>query len=102
MVSFDERSVETLIARIVKLGPGYYSAIHLSIDTAAKSSCFAESAMATFGPLIQQEDSLPDLVRGLQDVIVMADNIKEAAKDTKEHFRKIRMELYKVRSYGKQ
>lgn len=85
-----------MVDRIVKQGPAYYSAIYKSADTAEKGCFFAKDAVAFCERLITQSDPLSDLVRGLQDIIEIADQAKKGAEDMRGQFRKIRVELFEV------
>lgn len=83
----------------MKQGPAYYSAIHKSTDTAENSCSFAKDAVAFCERLMLQKDTLPTLIRGLQDIIQVAEQAREGAEDMGKQFRNVRIELFNVRPH---
>lgn len=95
--SFDHGLVKLVVDRIVKQGPGYYGAIQKSAETAQQGCSFAADAIAFCDRLTRKEGTLENLQRGLQDIRQMAKRAHEGANDMNKEFKRVRVELFKVR-----
>lgn len=85
-----------MVGKIIKQGPAYYQAIQKSSETAGQGCSFAKDAISFCQRLIECNDTIPNLRRGLQDVKDMARTAHEGSTDMKKRFKDVRAELFKV------
>jgi hypothetical protein len=86
-----------MVSRIVAQGPYCYRAVHKSAEVARNGCSFAMDAMDFCKRLFRGEDSLEALEFGLENIKDVANSAHQDAEEMHKQFKRIRVELFKVR-----